>query len=92
MNTQDLKRQLTAIVTSDVEGYSCLMRENEEVTIRTLTIYRTAMTQIIGQYRGRVKDSPGDNILAEFGGVVDAVQIAMVHSFAQTAPSPLPSI
>ena len=49
------------------------MREDEEATVRTITTYRTAMTHLIQQYRGRVVDSPGDNVLAEFTSVVDAV-------------------
>jgi adenylate cyclase len=49
------------------------MREDEEATVHTITAYRTAMTHLIEQYRGRVVDSPGDNILAEFTSVVDAV-------------------
>jgi adenylate cyclase len=73
MNTEEFKRRLTAILSADVEGYSLLMREDEEATVHTLTTYRTAMTHLINQYRGRVVDSPGDNILAEFTSVVDAV-------------------
>jgi len=73
MSTTDLTRRLSAILSADVEGYSRLMREDEEATVRTITTYRTAMTHLIQQYRGRVVDSPGDNILAEFTSVVDAV-------------------
>jgi TolB-like protein len=53
------------------------MRANEETTIRTLTTYREAMATLIQKYRGRVVDSPGDNLLAEFASVVDAVQCAV---------------
>jgi len=53
------------------------MRDDEEATIRTLTTYRTAMRRLIQQYRGRVVDSPGDNILAEFTSAVDAVNCAV---------------
>ncbi|MGD8687021.1 MAG: tetratricopeptide repeat protein [Syntrophobacterales bacterium] len=77
MATQDFKRKLTAIFTADVEGYSRLMREDEEATVRTITSYRKMMTRLIQQYRGRVVDSPGDNILAEFVSVVDAVNCAV---------------
>jgi TolB-like protein/class 3 adenylate cyclase len=73
MTTEDLTRRLSAILSADVEGYSRLMREDEEATVQTLTTYRTALTHLINQYRGRVVDSPGDNILAEFTSVVDAV-------------------
>jgi len=77
MATQDFKRRLTAILSADVEGYSRLMREDEETTVRTITAYRAAMAKLIQQYRGRVVDSPGDNILAEFTSVVDAVNCAV---------------
>jgi TolB-like protein/class 3 adenylate cyclase len=74
MSAQEVKRKLTAILSADVEGYSRLMGEDEESTVRTLTAYREIMSSLIQQYRGRVVDSPGDNLLAEFSSVVDAVQ------------------
>jgi adenylate cyclase len=70
-------RKLTAIISADVKGYSRLMREDEEATIGTLTTYRTTMATLIRQYRGRVVDAPGDNLLAEFASVVDAVNCAV---------------
>jgi len=73
-----MERKLTAILSADVEGYSRLMGEDEEATIRTLTSYREVMTPLIRMHRGRVVDSPGDNLLAEFGSVVDAVQCAVI--------------
>ncbi len=73
-----MERKLTAILSADVEGYSRLMGEDEEATIRTLTSHRQVMTFLIPRHRGRVVDSPGDNLLAEFGSVVDAVQCAVV--------------
>ncbi len=77
MNTQDVKRKLTAILSADVEGYSRLMGQDEIGTIRTLTAYRDAMSDLILQHRGRVVDAPGDNLLAEFASVVNAVQCAV---------------
>jgi len=71
-----MERKLTAILSADVEGYSRLMGEDEEATIRTLTYYRQLMATLIQGNRGRVVDSPGDNLLAEFGSVVDAVKCA----------------
>jgi len=68
-----LKRKLTAILSADVEGYSRLMGDDEESTIRTLTNYRSAMTALIQKHRGRVVDAPGDNLLAEFSSAVYAV-------------------
>ena len=73
MNSEVLTRRLSAILSADVQGYSRLMREDEEATVRTITTHRAAMTHMIEQYRGRAVDSPGDNILAEFTSVVDAV-------------------
>jgi len=77
MDTQGFKRKLTAILSADVEGYSRLMGEDEEATVRTITAYREVMTTLIQQHRGKVVDSPGDNLLAEFASVVDAVQCAV---------------
>jgi len=73
-----MERKLTAILSADVEGYSRLMGEDEEATVRTLTSHRQVMTFLIPRHRGRVVDSPGDNLLAEFGSVVDAVKCAVV--------------
>ncbi len=72
-----IERKLAAILSADVQGFSRLMGEDEVATIRTLTAYREVMTALIQQHRGRVVDSPGDNLLAEFASVVDAVQCAV---------------
>jgi TolB-like protein/class 3 adenylate cyclase len=77
MTQVGFKRKLSAILSADVEGYSRLMGENEETTVRTLTDYRTVIADLVQQYRGRVVDAPGDNILAEFASVVDAVNCAV---------------
>ena len=77
MTTRDVKRKLSAIFSTDVEGYSRLMGEDELATIETLTSHKETMRKLIKQYRGRVVDSTGDNLLAEFGSVVDAVQCAV---------------
>ncbi len=77
MAEEGFKRKLTAILSADVVGYSRLMGEDEEATVRTLTAHRQMMSKIIQQHRGRVVDSPGDNLLAEFASVVDAVQCAV---------------
>jgi len=77
MTTDDIKRRLAAILSADVKEYSRLMRQDEADTVRTLTTYREVMTTLIKQHHGRVVDSPGDNLLAEFASVVDAVQGAV---------------
>ena len=70
MTDEGFKRKLAAILSADVEGYSRLMDDDEEATVRTLTAYRSAISDLVQQYRGRVVDSPGDNILTEFKSVV----------------------
>jgi len=77
MNTERAKRKLTAILSADVKGYSRLMGDDEVATVRTLKEYRELMSMLIRKYRGRVVDSPGDNVLAEFGSVVDALEGAV---------------
>ena len=72
-----VRRKLAAILSADVQGYSRLMGDDEVATIRTLTAYRDLMARTIQHHAGRVVDSPGDNLLAEFSSVVDAVQCAV---------------
>ena len=74
MSAQDFKRKLTAVFSADVAGYSRLMSDDEAATVKTLEAYKQIMFSLIKQHRGRVIDSPGDNLLAEFASVVDAVQ------------------
>jgi len=72
-----VQRRLAAILSADVAGYSRLMGDDELATVRTLSEYRGAIAEKVAARRGRVVDSPGDNILAEFGSAVDAVETAM---------------
>jgi len=72
-----MERKLAAILSTDVKGYSRLMGEDEVATIRTLTTYRALMATLIQEHRGRVGGAPGDNLLAEFASVVEAVQCAV---------------
>jgi class 3 adenylate cyclase len=76
MNTTGVKRKLTAILSADVKGYSRLMGEDDVGTVQTLKDYRQIMAALIDAHRGRVVDSTGDNLLAEFASVVDATQCA----------------
>lgn len=73
----DYKRKLTTIFSADAVGYSRLMGADEAFTVTTIERYRKIMSNLIVQYRGRVIDSPGDNLMAEFPSVVDAVQCAV---------------
>ena len=77
MTTQEVKRKLTAILSADVKGYSRLMGEDEKGTVRTLNAYKEVMASLIQHHHGRIVDAPGDNVLAEFGSVVDAVECAV---------------
>jgi len=77
MAQEGFKRKLTAILSADVIGYSRLMRDDEEATVRDIASHRVLFSDIIQQHYGRVVDSPGDNILAEFASVVDAVNGAI---------------
>jgi len=77
MADKGFKRKLAAILSADVEGYSRLMDDDEEATVRTLKAYRAAINDLVQQYRGRIVDSPGDNLMAEFASVVDCVNCAV---------------
>jgi adenylate cyclase len=76
--TQDqVKRKLAAILSADVKGYSKLMGEDEEWTLRTLNTYKGLIRNLVGEHRGRIVGGAGDSILAEFASVVDAVECAV---------------
>ena len=72
-----VQRRLAAILSADVKGYSRLMGEDEVATVRTLTAYREVMAALIRERSGRVVDATGDNVLAEFASVVDALECAV---------------
>ena len=91
MVQEEFKRKLAAILSADVKEYSRLMREDETATIRKLTEYREVMTTLIKQHHGRVVDTVGDNLLAEFASVVDAVQGAVaIQKEVKTRNAQLP--
>ena len=74
MTPEKFKRKLAAILSADVKGYSRLMGEDEEGTVRTLNAYKEVITGLIQHHRGRVVGTAGDSVLAEFASVVDAVK------------------
>src|SRR5512139_17469 len=74
MTAQGIKRKLAAILSADVKGYSRLMGEDEVATLKTLSAYFQIMTTLIQKHQGRVLNIAGDNLLADFESVVDAVQ------------------
>jgi adenylate cyclase len=72
-----MERRLTVILCADVHGYSRLMGENEEATVRTLSAHRKIVDSLIQQHHGRFVNSAGDSVLAEFPSVVNAVECAV---------------
>src|SRR5438874_10376233 len=77
VRTDRVDRKLAAIFAADVEGYSRLMGIDEVGTLRTLTAYRNIIDALIAQDRGRIFNTAGDSVIAEFPSVVDAVQCAV---------------
>src|SRR6476660_5449689 len=77
-----VSRRLVAVFAADVEGYSRLMGTDEVGTLKGLTERRAILDRLIGEHRGRIANTAGDSVLAEFGSAVDAVQCAVE---AQTA-------
>jgi adenylate cyclase len=78
----DISRRPVAVFAADVEGYSRLMGADEVGTLKGLTERRAILDRLIGEHRGRIANTAGDSVLAEFGSAVDAVQCAVD---AQTA-------
>ncbi len=77
MTKERLTRKIRAILSADAVGYSRLMQENEDWTIKAIVDSRGLMSETITQFNGRVVDAPGDNLLAEFASVVDAIECAV---------------
>ncbi len=77
MEAPPVERRLVAILAADVEGYSRLMHGDEEATMATLSAYRAVVDDLIGQHRGRIANTAGDSVLAEFISVLDAVHCAL---------------
>lgn len=77
MEAPDLERRLAAIVAADVEGYSSLMHSDEEATMATLSARRAVIDILIIDHRGRIANTAGDSVLAEFASVLDAVSCAV---------------
>ena len=70
-----VERKLTTILAADVTGYSRMMGEDEPGTLATLKSYRETMAGFIASHRGRVVNTAGDSLLAEFASVVFAVNM-----------------
>ena len=77
MEAPPVERRLAAILAADVEGYSRLMHGDEEATMATLSARRALVDQLIGRHRGRIANTAGDSVLAEFISVLDAIHCAV---------------
>jgi adenylate cyclase len=77
MEAPELERRLAAILAADVEGYSRLMHGDEETTMATLSARRAVVDELIARHRGRIANTAGDSVLAEFASVLDAVCCAI---------------
>jgi adenylate cyclase len=77
MEAPPLERRLAAILAADVEGYSRLMHDDEEATLATLSAQRAVIDELILRHKGRIANTAGDSVLAEFASVLDAVRCAV---------------
>ncbi len=71
-----VERRLSTILIADVFGYSRMMGENEERTVQILRGHRAIFDDMLRTHRGRLFNTAGDAILAEFGSAVEAVRCA----------------
>ena len=77
MEPKGFNRKLSAILSADVKGYSRLMGDDDESTVETITKYRQIITHLVEKHHGRVIDTPGDNLLAEYSSSLMAVRSAI---------------
>ena len=77
MEAHSVERKLAAIFAADVAGYSALMGRDEVGTLRTLTAYRVIIDRLIASHRGRIFNTAGDSLVADFASAVDVVQCAI---------------
>jgi class 3 adenylate cyclase len=91
MEAPPLERKLIAVLSSDAVGYSRLMEEDEAGALALLTERRTVIDETIARYRGRIANTAGDSVLAEFVSIFDAVNCAVDIQAALTQLNdPLP--
>jgi class 3 adenylate cyclase len=91
VGTERIERKLAAILSADVVGYSRLMAEDETATIRTLQAYWTQIAELVPAHRGRVVDTAGDSVLAEFPTALDAIETGVeIQRVLQTRNAALP--
>jgi TolB-like protein/class 3 adenylate cyclase/Tfp pilus assembly protein PilF len=85
------ERRLLAILSGDVAGYSRLMADDEDATVRTLRAWREQVAALVAEHRGQLADFTGDNFLASFGTARDAVECALeIQRVLEARNAPLP--
>src|SRR5437764_13941181 len=72
-----MERRLTAILAADIAGYSALMGADEARTVRDLKGHQAVVLPMVAEFSGRIIDTAGDGILAEFASVLNAVECAV---------------
>jgi len=86
-----MKRRLAAILAADIAGYSRLMEEDEAATVRDLKGHQAVILPLVGLYGGRIIDTAGDGILAEFPSVINATECAVeLQTIMATRNEPVP--
>jgi class 3 adenylate cyclase len=72
-----MRRRLSAILAADIAGYSRLMGHDEAATVRDLKAHQAVILPLVGRHGGRIIDTAGDGILAEFPSVIGATACAV---------------
>ncbi|MEM7303098.1 MAG: adenylate/guanylate cyclase domain-containing protein [Pseudomonadota bacterium] len=75
--SERIKRRLTTVLCADVQSYSRLMEEDETATLKRLRDYRASISSFVDRHDGRIVNTWGDAVIAEFSSVVEAVQCAV---------------
>ena len=76
MPEDKVERKVAVILATDVVGYSTKIEQNETQTLQTLKACREIIQELIGEHQGRVFNTAGDSVLAEFSSAVEAVLCA----------------
>jgi adenylate cyclase len=87
MPEQRSQRRLSAILAADIAGYSRLMGVDEARTVRDLKGHQAVVLPMVGDFGGRIIDTAGDGILAEFASVVNAIKCAVVSGMSKSSQS-----
>jgi adenylate cyclase len=76
VNSSEPQRRLAAILAADIAGYSALMGADEQGTIRELRSHQAVILPMVNGFGGKIIDTAGDGILAEFGSIWNAFHCA----------------